>query len=157
MMGVMSDKVYIDESKIQGKGVFAKRNIKKGEKILEFTGLIVNFAQDVPGDHSIQTGEGSFMDLDEPGRFTNHSCRPNTGIKNNNILVAIKDIRKNREICLDYSTSMDEDYWTMECGCGEPNCRGIIKDFKYLPEKLRKKYLKLGIVQKFIAEQYKKK
>lgn len=155
MMRVMSDKVYIGESKIQDKGIFAKKDIKKGEKILEFIGLVANFAQDNPGDHSIQIDVDRFMDLDEPGRSINHSCNPNAGIMNDITLVAIKDIKIGEEIFIDYSTTMDEDYWTMECNCREPNCRGKIKDFKHLPEKLRKKYLDLGIVQKFIKRQYK--
>ena len=49
---------------------------------------------------------------------------------------------------------MDENYWTMECKCGEKNCREVVKDFKHLPSKIQKKYLDMNIVQKFIAQQY---
>jgi len=84
----------------------------------------------------------------------NHSCNPNSGIKCDKILVSVKNIEKDEQIFYDYSTTMDEDSFTMQCDCREPDCRKIVKDFKYLPAKTREKYLKLGIVQNFIAKQY---
>jgi len=86
--------------------------------------------------------------------LVNHSCNLNAGIKNNVILFAIKNIKKGEEIKFDYSTTVDEDDWTMKCECHQKNCRKIIKDFKYLPKNTQKKYLKLGIVQRFIAKKY---
>lgn len=83
----------------------------------------------------------------------NHSCNPNCGIRNG-VLVALRNIIEGEEIAYDYSTTMDERYWTMACRCGAAACRGIVDDFRTLPEELRRQYLSLGIVMPFIAEQY---
>lgn len=153
----VSKKFYIKACDF-GKGLFANVDIKKGEEILLFTGALIDFDQAVAmGDkqgNALQIGYDLYLDTEEPARFVNHSCEPNAGIKNNVVLVAIKDITKGEEVYFDYSTTMDEDEWTMECGCGNKNCRKIIKDFKYLPVKEKRKYLKLNVVQHFIASQY---
>jgi hypothetical protein len=47
---------------------------------------------------------------------------------------------------------MSEDNWTMECRCGAPNCRGIIRDFGELPVDLQRRYLDMRIVQSFIVD-----
>ncbi len=150
----MNNKIYIGDTDV-GKGVFAKRLIKKGEKILKFTGRIVNAGQinkekSRRGD-PLQISDNKYIDLEEPGILANHSCNPNVGIKNDKILIALKNIKKGEEIRYDYSLTMDKSEWVMKCKCYQKNCRKIVKDFKYLPKQLQKKYLKLGIVQKFIA------
>lgn len=141
-----------------GRGLFARRKLEKGDKIFNFTGKLINFKQTLDraddfGD-PLQVGKDLYINLEEPMRFINHSCNPNTGIKDDITLIALKDIQKGEEIYFDYSTSMDEDHWIMQCKCGEANCRKVIKDFKYLPFQVKKKYLDLNIVQKFIAVQY---
>lgn len=60
--------------------------------------------------------------------------------------MAIKDIEKGEEITWDYSTTMDEDIWEMDCNCGSKKCRKRIRDFKYLPKEIKERYVKLGIV-----------
>lgn len=68
--------------------------------------------------------------------------------------VTLRNLAPGEEILWDYSTSMDEDSWTMVCQCSSPNCRGVIKDFRFLSPELQQHYLALGIVLPFIAEQY---
>ena len=87
--------------------------------------------------------------------FLNHLCNPNSGLKIEGkrvTLIAIKNIKKGKEIKWDYSTTMDEDDWELDCKCGSKNCRKRIKDFKYLPKKLRQKYIKLRIVPEYILK-----
>ncbi|MBI2625395.1 MAG: hypothetical protein HYW70_03640 [Candidatus Nealsonbacteria bacterium] len=60
------------------------------------------------------------------------------------------------EITFDYSTTMDEDDWGMDCQCGSKSCRGRIRDFKYLPPDIQKKYLDLGIVPEYISKNFQK-
>lgn len=164
------DNFYISDTDV-GRGVFAKKRIRKGEHILMFNGPIVTSQQAMDMDmerfgkrlgNALQVGHDEYIYIEEPGRLVNHSCDPNAGIKNDNVLVAIQEIEKGEEIRYDYSTTMDEDYpgmdnWTMECECGTKNCRKTIRDFKHLPEETIERYLKLGIVQRFIADQYPKK
>lgn len=151
----MNNKIYIGDTDV-GRGVFAKRLIKKGEKILKLAGRIID-ARQITKEKSrrgdpFQVSDKKYIDLKKPGIFVNHSCNPNAGIKNNTILVALKNIKRREEIRYDYSLTMDGSEWAMRCKCRQKNCRKFIKDFKFLPKKLRKKYLRLEIVQKFIAE-----
>ncbi|WP_193930064.1 SET domain-containing protein-lysine N-methyltransferase [Gloeocapsopsis crepidinum] len=153
-----NEKFYIANSKF-GQGLFAKKDIRVGENILIFTGGIIDFDQAIlkappyEGD-ALQIGKSIYVNLEPPGRFVNHSCDPNAGIKNDIELVALRNIKAGEEIYFDYSTTMDEDYWSLQCGCGSINCRKVIKDFKHLPYHVKRKYLDLNIVQKFIAVQY---
>jgi hypothetical protein len=146
-----------------GKGVFANKNYKSGEIIFEFRGKFFTYEElPVPyekvEDHYVQIGKNLYLgptgDMDD---FFNHSCVPNAGLKINGkkvLLTAIKDIVKGDEITWDYSTTMDEDDWEMNCQCGSKNCRRRIRDFKYLPRAVQKKYLDLRIVPKYISKNF---
>ncbi|MFH1682238.1 MAG: SET domain-containing methyltransferase [Candidatus Woesearchaeota archaeon] len=147
----------MDET-LNGRAVFADCEISKGEEVLVLKGEFLQNKDIAPGsyeeEHSIQIGKDLYLgpsgELDD---FINHSCSPNTGLKmigGKLILVAIKKIRKGDEICFDYSTSMAEDRWEMNCSCGSKNCRKLIRDFKHLPKKVKQKYLKTGIVPEYI-------
>lgn len=144
----------------KGISVVANKKFLKGDKIIVFRGKILKYdeimSRSYKDDHCLQIGENIYLGpsgkLDD---FINHSCNPNSGIKNINgklILVAIKDIKNGEEITWDYSTYANEGRWQMDCHCGSKNCRRKIKDFKHLPEKIKKKYIKLRIVPKYILE-----
>jgi hypothetical protein len=140
-----------------GLGVFAKRRIAIGEKIMTFRGPVVDFATAVAkGEwqcYPLQVSPSRYIDLTEPSCFANHSCSPNAGLRRLS-LYALSDIPRGHEIRYDYSTTMDEDYWTMACLCRSATCRGIVTDFKYLEERIKRYYLERGLVQPFIARQY---
>lgn len=160
-----SEKFLIVKNTKNGKGVFANKNFKSGEIIFEFHGKFFTF-EELPTpyneveDHYVQIGENLYMGpsggIDD---FFNHSCAPNAGLKIDDkkvFLVAITDIKNGDEITWDYSTTMDEDDWEMNCECDSKNCRGRIRDFKYLPPEIQKKYLNLGIVPEYISKNFKK-
>jgi len=153
----MSEIFEIKESGSFGRGLFATQLMKNGERILEFTGPIISLEealQKTPDKLScpLQIGPTKYIDIQEPGVLANHSCSPNAGVQNDRFLVAIQDIQPGQEIFYDYSTTMDEDNWTLECKCGNPNCRHTISDFRHLPPEVQKSYLQLNIVQSFIRE-----
>ena len=141
-----------------GRGLFAVRDYAADDLILVFKGPRVG--RDHPihlteeGANLLQTGRRSYILLGFPGVFTNHSCEPNAGIRNNRRLVALRPIAAGEEIRFDYSTTMDENFWTMTCRCGSPECRGLVEDFCRLPLAVRHRYLDMGIVQGFIARRY---
>ncbi len=88
-------KYYVDKSKLGGKGVFAKKDIKKGETI----GLL----------HTIKK-MGSDYDFTELGRMHNHKDEPschNKKIDNKRYLVASKNIKKGEELTTDYRLQPD--------------------------------------------------
>ena len=90
--------------------------------------------------------------------FINHSCNPNAYVYIKNpaqvFLVALKNIKMGQEITFDYSTTMYNDKWIAKCNCKSKLCRGVIKEFKYLPLKIKKKYYKKSILPKYILEQF---
>ena len=139
-----------------GKGTFATQNISKGAFILCIRGKQSTFNTSLELDdqesYFLQTGIDKYIILDEPFRYSNHSCDPNAGINGNLELFAIKPIAKGEEIVWDYSTSMLERYWTMRCECRSRLCRRLITDFDLLPLRIQKLYLNQGIVLPFISD-----
>lgn len=141
-----------------GLGLFAVGLIPAGTRIIVFTGEVIHLdgvlASGRDECYPLQLGRWVYLDLDVRSRVVNHSCVPNAGLRSDRILVALRDINAGEEICYDYSTTMSERRWTMECACGESRCRGTIGDFHDLPMSLQQNYLRLGVVQSFIVEEY---
>lgn len=102
----------------------------------------------------LQISSDTFIDLIEPYNCFNHSCNPNAGIRNNGILFALRDINLGDEIMYDYSTTVDDVIWNMECACLEKNCRKIIGDFQSLPHVQKEFYLQLGALSSHIKNTY---
>ncbi|MBP7735098.1 MAG: SET domain-containing protein [Spirochaetes bacterium] len=145
----------------KGKAVFAGSDIARGEVVCEFTGPTYTMAQylelhDPENNHFLQIDEDSFMGPSgNADDLINHSCNPNGGLtcRDGKILyIAIRDIRKDEELSFDYSTTMDEDCWEMECLCGDAACRGTVRDFKHLPGDVKKKYIDLNVVMPYILK-----
>jgi hypothetical protein len=143
-----------------GLGLFAARVLPAGRTIIHVEGRIVDadLLWDVGGtfaDNCYRFGPETYLDPgDTPGRYVNHSCRPNAGVrksKNRLYLFAVAPIPRGREITIDYSTILgDDDIWTMRCRCGERTCRGRIRNFGALPQDLRNRYIRSGMVPGYI-------
>ena len=140
--------VYLDGCQF-GLGVFAARAIGSGESILHFSGHHISFDEAVAKGnrqcYTLQCGLREYIDLEAPGCFVNHSCQPNSGVRGVQ-LIALREIRTGEHICFDYSTTMEEDYWQMNCRCGAPSCRHVIGDFKYLPVSIQDVYIARDVV-----------
>ncbi|MFM6580459.1 MAG: EamA family transporter, partial [Dolichospermum sp.] len=84
------------------------------------------------------------IELDEPAQLINHSCSPNTGIRNNQFggydFIALFDIPDGTEITWDYSTTEFSDISIPQCYCGSLECRSNIRGFKFLSVEIKKKY-----------------
>ena len=140
-----------------GRGVFAARNFKLGENIFRFVGQSISAKKvhllgEAEGN-ALQIRPASYLYPDPPGVFTNHSCDPNSGVRNTVEVYALRNIRRDEEIRFDYSTTMSERRWTMLCRCGTPVCRKVIRDFHDLPDEIQRYYLRLRVVQPFIVEE----
>ncbi len=150
---------YVDFCDV-GLGVFANRDLRKGEKILAFGGPIIDFAETKrrgPWEcMPLQIGQDRYYDTRPPGIFVNHSCDPNSGIRNDRDLVALRDIKPREEIRFDDSTTMEEQSFTMRCLCGAPSCRHVIADFSTLPGQVQNRYLSESVVMGFIAAKVRK-
>lgn len=138
-----------------GRGLFAVDGFRENELILVLHGPRYDREDPIhgmaEGANLLQTGARTYILLQNPGVFANHSCDPNAGIRDNRRLVAIRPIGPGEEIRFDYSTTMDEAFWTMPCRCGASSCRGLVQDFHTLPAPVQRRYLDLDVVQRFIA------
>lgn len=153
--------IAVGKSRI-GNGLFAARDLRKGQTIAKITGRRVSADEvwDRGGafaDNCFRFGPETFLDpLDGPGRYINHSCAPNAAVVKRNqqlFLVAAAPIRAGREVVMDYSTILGaDDIWTMRCRCGTAACRGLIRNIATIPASVRKDYLDRGMVPGFIRD-----
>jgi hypothetical protein len=131
---------------LAGTGVFADRAYARGEEIIGIHGPVHSGAElDSIGfrpGYPLQIDLDRYMVVEAPFVYCNHSCDPNGGITAELKLVAVRDIAAGEEICFDYSSTMLEDNsWTMECGCRAANCRGRVEDFDRLPPQAQRHLL----------------
>jgi uncharacterized protein len=138
----MMDIVYVKFSPISGNGVFANQNIKKGTLIEDMKGKIVPDNEESHKKYNLNymcpISKNECLLIKTNGKYINHSCDPNCGIVDSIKIVAIKDIKKDEEISVDYDTIEYE--WEMKCNCGSAICRKKIRGYRYLSEELKKKY-----------------
>lgn len=89
-------------------------------------------------------------DINNPpaGFLINHSCDPNVGIKNDN-MVAMRDIEVDEELAYDYAMT-DSGDWNNECLCGSEKCRVRRSGKDWMIPELQKKYK--GYFQKNIQD-----
>jgi len=89
-------------------------------------------------NHTDYVGKGLYVLMQAPSKFVNHSCEPNTYVKNAQD-IALRNIKKGEEITTDYSIN-GVDEWELKCNCGSKNCRKIVYgDFRKLDAKTRKR------------------
>lgn len=86
-------------------------------------------------NHSFQIDWNTHVDLTSPACYINHSCDPNTGIRDNDHggfdFVALREIAPSEEITWDYETSEYTSIAVPRCRCGAANCRKVIRGFRY--------------------------
>lgn len=144
----------VRKSNIQGRGVFATRRIRAGQRIIQYTG------DRIPNDEADRRYDEEKMDrhhtflfaLDEDtcidgdvatntARLINHSCDPNCEaiIEGEEIWIyALKNIQPGVELAYDYKyerTGGREQEKFYICHCGAKKCRGSIM----APPKRRRK------------------
>ncbi|MEO7457450.1 MAG: SET domain-containing protein-lysine N-methyltransferase [Gemmatimonadaceae bacterium] len=156
----LAAKVQVGPAKI-GMGLFAARSLSAGEEIMRLDGRVVHHTVlwrrrgSVFSANCIRFGAETYLDPGEgAGRYINHSCAPNAFLEKRGrwlYLVAARRIGVGSELSFDYSTTIgDDDIWQMRCRCGQARCRGTIRNFGTLPERLRKRYLMKGLVPGYI-------
>jgi SET domain-containing protein len=140
--------VEVRRSRIQGRGVFATRDVAEGERIIEYTGaLITNEEADAQCDdesmrrhHTFLFGVDARYTIDgarggNESRYINHSCEPNceSVIERRRVFIhALRDIVAGEELLYDYWYSTDEEYTLDDlrriypCRCRAPSCRGTL-------------------------------
>ena len=161
----MNSKLIIRDTNKYGKGVFANKDIKKGELVKKFSGEIISLKECLDrvakgvmnNDDGFQINNEKYLVLDNTSLSFNHNCNPNAIFKNDTELVTIKNIKKGHEITYDYSTTVGSNItskmWTMPCKCGSKICRKKLGNVLTVPKNTLKKYLKDGLLQNYIIKQ----
>ncbi|MEM7146743.1 MAG: SET domain-containing protein-lysine N-methyltransferase [Verrucomicrobiota bacterium] len=138
--------VAVKRSGIHARGLFAKKAIPEGTRVIEYIGPKITKAESERRGHEQDaigrdTGEGMVYiftlnkrhDIDGNvewnwARLANHSCDPNctTDVIRGRIwLIADRSIEKGEEIVYDYNFDLDY-YEEHPCLCGTDNCCGYI-------------------------------
>ena len=153
----INDYVYLSESKIHGKGIFALTKIPSNTKIIQYKGELISkkegakrqkMYEDLSKKDSSK-GAVYIFDIDEEhdldgtcetnyAKNINHSCEPNCKyeIKNKEVWISsIREIQKGEEICFNYGFEWDtKDFMEFPCKCGSKKCVGYILEKESWPK-----------------------
>ena len=147
-------KIVVRNSKVHGRGVYAGRALKKGERIIEYKGERISWKEadrrppsDPDDPHhtfffSLSDGK-TVIDAAVGGnaaRFINHSCAPNCETEEDDegkrvFIQAVRNIKAGEELNYDYGLLIDERITPTlkkqyECRCGAKDCRGTMLALK---------------------------
>jgi hypothetical protein len=131
---------------LNGVGVFAVRNIMRGEKIadgvaeedfeslvpwnnfrtydIEVQNKIMAFCIGTP-DGFVPPPENDFDKLSVEW-YLNHSCGGNCAFDSQGDFIALRNIRQGEEISYDYALIESNPRFSMRCACGSSQCRHLI-------------------------------
>ncbi len=153
---ITDDYYKVRHSTIHGNGVFVKRKIPAGARIIEYQGKRISdkqaekrFGQDPENPYHtffFSLESGKLIDGGDKGndaRWINHSCEPNCEAqeeKGRVFIHALRDIKRGEELNYDYGLVIDDKLTKQlkkayECRCGHPTCRGTMLAVKKKPGK----------------------
>ena len=135
----------VRRSDIHGNGVFARRKIDAGERIVEYEGERITSDESAiraekgggPVNHTFffSLADGNVIDGGSGGndsRFINHACEPNCEAYEEDgrvFVYSLQDIEKGEELNYNYALIYEERHTAavkklFECRCGAPSCTG---------------------------------
>ncbi len=130
-VGWSSPKLEARESPQTGRGMFARVPVARDEILAIWGGYVLTtderhrlpeaierYTVQIEADYHLASGLTSTN-----ADFFNHSCHPNAGLRGQIVLVAMRDIQPGEEVCFDYAMSEADPTLTMECACGQSDCR----------------------------------
>ncbi len=150
----MAQPFEIRESAIQGRGAFATRSIRKGERVAEYIGERISWKEadrryddtQMKRHHTFLFSVTSRTVIDgavrgNDSRFINHSCAPNCEAVDDGGRIFIESLRaiaEGEELTYDYAFERDdthtaEDEALYACHCGAVACRGTILEPPKVP------------------------
>jgi SET domain-containing protein len=146
----LSPKTRVGPSPIEGKGLFARRRIRRGE-IVAIKGGHVYDARTLArvkgriAASYIQIADGFFLgartaaEVRRNKMFINHSCAPNLGIRGQIVFVALRDIRAGEELTYDWAME-ENNHDPTRCRCGARRCRGVLTGRDWRIPRLQRRY-----------------
>lgn len=168
MKSTSSPLILVKQSSIHNKGIFARIDIAKDTRIIEYVGEKISKAEsirraDIFLKKSKQKKEHGAVyifelnkryDIDgavsyNTARYINHSCNPNCEahiIRGHIWIVSIRNIKKGEELGYDYGYDV-EHFEDHKCFCSAKNCRGyIVAEDQW--HKLKKRLKKTSVDKK---------
>lgn len=140
------ENIVVRQSKLHGRGLFAKRAFAKGEKILQYMGERIDKKEsERRTDAQWETGRVYTFELNKTwdidgapawnvARLANYSCDPNAESENDRgraiWVVALRPIAAGEEITYDYNFPFVDP--PPVCRCGAAKCRGYIVGHEHL-------------------------
>jgi uncharacterized protein len=138
----------VKASPVHGNGMFARRHIAPGERIIEYEGERIAWedaldraqANGGPVGHTFffSVSDGRVIDGGSDGneaRFINHSCEPNCEAMEHDdgrvYIYALRDIARGEELSYNYVLIYEGRHTAavkraFACHCGAPNCTGTM-------------------------------
>src|SRR5437763_15767286 len=144
-------KTEVRESKIHGRGLFAKADIAQDEVVLVKGGHIVDretLRREITptlGPVEIQIDDNLFIapvnavERELSMLYSNHSCDPNLGMRGEITFAAMRDLCAGEELTHDCAMTDDDDY-CVACNCGEPDRRKNLSGIDRQRQSVRKRY-----------------
>jgi SET domain-containing protein len=141
------DMIRVRCSRVHGRGVFARRRIRKGTRIIEYLGDRVSHQEaDRRYDSKTTDDNHTFLFIVDRGvvidatgngnaaRFINHGCDPNceSVIEDRRVFIeALRTIAPGEELSYDYQIGRDRDDPSdvdevFACRCKAARCRGTM-------------------------------
>lgn len=132
----------VDRGVIEGKGLVATGVIRKGEVVsrlepdqpmIEIAEVLTwtEEAQDELLHYGYQCSATHIVSEQGDEKYMNHSCDPNTWWRDDDTMIARRDIQPGEEITYDYATTEVAIPFEMPCNCGSSICRGVIRNTDY--------------------------
>jgi hypothetical protein len=140
-------RTFVRRSPIHGRGVFAKVDIPKGERVIEYKARKITWAQADRwyADDESKPSHTFLFTLDDKyvldgnkdansARWINHACKPSCQPDEENgrvFIKAIRNIKAGEELSYDYGLVIDapltkELKLEYPCWCGAKKCRGTL-------------------------------
>jgi uncharacterized protein len=129
--------IEIRRSRIHGRGLFARRDIDAGTRLLQYVGRQIPKKQAVElclkRNAYIFTLNGN-DDVDgkvswNPARLINHSCEPNCDAEVDDHdriwVISRREISRGEELTWNYGYDL-KNYLNYPCGCGAATCLGYM-------------------------------
>lgn len=133
--------VSFRKSRIQGTGGFAKVDMRRGKRIVEYDGPRISQEE---AQALIDRGNAYIFTLNDEvaingwvrwnmARFINYSCAPNCEsriVRDRVWLYALRSIRAGEELTYNYGYALD-DVEVRPCRCGSVDCVGVMAAEQY--------------------------
>jgi hypothetical protein len=139
-------RLIVRSSGIHAAGCFAQQSIRKGQKVVEYTGERMlhdnadKLYENLPYTYLFGTSDGeTVIDGFGMAMYINHSCDPNCETEEDEQgkvwIMSMRDIKAGEELTYDYL--LYEGDGDAPCSCGSRKCRGSMYSPKELARRKR--------------------